>query len=182
MSKLTIKAKDFTLTDGIRGAVEEKVKKIEKVTGEATLIDVLLSAKEGKKNAKRAEVTVRYANGKRVIRSDIRTDDMYKSIAESVNVVTERLKRAQDKQRQRTGSRSIRTADKDEELIKSPIDGVNISKEKIINATVMTKEDACQEMYDTDHAFYVFRDADNDNALSLVYLREEGDFGIIEIF
>lgn len=179
MAKLNITAKNFNITEGINAAVEEKAKKIEKMIGENSSIDVKLDTKSRKKNTKRAEITIRYSDGRRVVRSEITTDDMYKSISQAADIVTERLKKAKDKQRKRAGSDSIRIPK--EEALNVPIPGFSISREKIINASAMTREEACQEAYDTDHTFYVFRDKENNNALSVVYEREEGDYGVIAI-
>ena len=52
--RLTISGKNFTLTEGIKDAAEEKIKKIERLVGDDASVAVLVSAKKGKINAKRA--------------------------------------------------------------------------------------------------------------------------------
>ena len=55
---LKITGKNITLTEGIKDAVKEKVKKIEKLVSEEALTEVMLSAKHGRAKAQRAEITV----------------------------------------------------------------------------------------------------------------------------
>lgn len=47
--RLTISGKNFTLTEGIKDAAEEKIKKIERLIGDDASVAVLVSAKKEKK-------------------------------------------------------------------------------------------------------------------------------------
>ena len=173
-----ITGKNFTLTDGIKEAVNEKVKKIEKVSGPEAAVDICLSVKEGK--AKRAEVTVKA--DKNIVRAEVTGDDMYKLIAEAVDTVVKRIKKIKDKQRKRAGSESIREPEKNMEVTKEETaETFTISRSKAVHAESMTVDEACQEMEYTDHDFYIFRDADADDELCIVYKRKDGDFGVIEV-
>lgn len=46
--RLTISGKNFTLTEGIKDAAEEKIKKIERLVGDDASVAVLVSAKKEK--------------------------------------------------------------------------------------------------------------------------------------
>ena len=76
--RLVIAGKNITLTEGIKDAVKEKVKKIEKLVGEDTAVDVVLSAKHGRAKAQRAEITVK--TKKSVVRAEVTDNDLYKAI------------------------------------------------------------------------------------------------------
>ena len=56
-----------------------------------------------------------------------------------------------------------------------------ITREKVIAAETMTREEACVEMEYTDHDFYVFRDSDRDEMLSVIYRRKENGYGILTV-
>lgn len=43
----------------------------------------------------------------------------------------------------------------------------------------MTRDEACVEMEYTDHDFYVFKDAERDEKMSLLYKRKTGGYGIL---
>lgn len=56
-----------------------------------------------------------------------------------------------------------------------------IDREKVIAAEVMSREEACVEMEYTDHDFYVFRDSDRDDTLSILYKRKEKGYGLLVV-
>lgn len=187
--RLKITGKNITLTEGIKNAVKEKVKKIEKLVSEETLTEVMLSAKHGRAKAQRAEITVRAK--KSVVRAEVTDDDLYRAIAAAVDVVTERLKKIKEKSRKRAGSESIRAAEKEatvREEVEIGLDAVDdfetageINREKIVSAESMTRDEACIEMEYTDHDFYVFKDAEAGDMLCVMYRRKAGGYGILTV-
>lgn len=187
--RLKITGKNITLTEGIKDAVKEKVKKIEKLVSEEALTEVMLSAKHGRAKAQRAEITVKAK--KSVVRAEVTDDDLYRAIAAAVDVVTERLKKIKEKSRKRAGSESIRAAEKEatiREEMEIGLDAVDdfetaggINREKIVSAESMTRDEACIEMEYTDHDFYVFRDAEAGNMLCVIYRRKAGGYGVLTV-
>lgn len=187
--RLKITGKNITLTEGIKDAVKEKVKKIEKLVSEEALTEVMLSAKHGRAKAQRAEITVRAK--KSVVRAEVTNDDLYRAIAAAVDVVTERLKKIKEKSRKRAGSESIRAAEKGatvREEMEIGLDAVEdfetaggINREKIVAAESMTRDEACIEMEYTDHDFYVFRDTEAGDMLCVMYRRKAGGYGVLTV-
>lgn len=187
--RLKITGKNITLTEGIKDAVKEKVKKIEKLVSEEALTEVMLSAKHGKAKAQRAEITVK--TKKSVVRAEVTDDDLYRAIAAAVDVVAERLKKIKEKSRKRAGSESIRAVEKEMAVREEAAVGLDviedfeisggISREKIVAAESMTRDEACVEMEYTDHDFYVFRDTDRNDMLSVIYRRKEKGYGVLTV-
>lgn len=187
--RLVIAGKNITLTEGIKDAVKEKVKKIEKLVGEDTAVDVVLSAKHGRAKAQRAEITVK--TKKSVIRAEVTDNNLYKAISAAVDVVAERLKKIKEKSRKRAGSESIRAAEKEaavREEMEVGLDAVDdfetasgINREKIVSAESMTRDEACIEMEYTDHDFYVFRDTEAGDMLCVMYRRKAGGYGVLTV-
>lgn len=187
--RLKITGKNITLTEGIKDAVKEKVKKIEKLVSEEALTEVMLSAKHGRAKAQRAEITVKAK--KSVVRAEVTDDDLYRAIAAAVDIVTERLKKIKEKSRKRAGSESIRAAEKEatvREEVEIGLDAVDdfetaggINREKIVFAESMTRDEACIEMEYTDHDFYVFKDAEAGDMLCVMYRRKAGGYGVLTV-
>lgn len=187
--RLKITGKNITLTEGIKDAVKEKVKKIEKLVSEEALTEVMLSAKHGRAKAQRAEITVRAK--KSVVRAEVTDDDLYRAIAAAVDIVIERLKKIKEKSRKRAGSESIRAAEKEatvREEVEIGLDAVDdfetaggINREKIVSAESMTRDEACIEMEYTDHDFYVFKDAEAGDMLCVMYRRKAGGYGVLTV-
>ena len=180
--RLKITGKNITLTEGIKSAVKDKIKKIEKLVGDDAAVDVMLSAKHGKAKGQRAEITIKTKSS--VVRAD-----------SAVEVVTGRLKKIKEKSRKRAGSESIRAMEREREdnaVVKEEFEvgadeidefEVNggISREKIVSAESMTRDEACVEMEFTDHDFYVFKDAERDDMLCVIYRREAGGYGLLAV-
>lgn len=187
--RLKITGKNITLTEGIKDAVKEKVKKIEKLVSEEALTEVMLSAKHGRAKAQRAEITVRAK--KSVVRAEVTDDDLYRAIAAAVDVVTERLKKIKEKSRKRAGSESIRAVEKEMTVREEAAVGLDtvddfetagkINREKIVSAESMTRDEACIEMEYTDHDFYVFKDAEAGDMLCVMYRRKSGGYGVLTV-
>ena len=187
--RLKITGKNITLTEGIKDAVKEKVKKIEKLVSEEALTEVMLSAKHGRAKAQRAEITVRAK--KSVVRAEVTDDDLYRAIAAAVDVVTERLKKIKEKSRKRAGSESIRAVEKEMTVREEAAVGLDavddfetaggINREKIVSAESMTRDEACIEMEYTDHDFYVFKDAEAGDMLCVMYRRKAGGYGVLTV-
>lgn len=187
--RLKITGKNITLTEGIKDAVKEKVKKIEKLVSEEALTEVMLSAKHGRAKAQRAEITVKAK--KSVVRAEVTDDDLYRAIAAAVDVVTERLKKIKEKSRKRAGSESIRAAEKEatvREEMEIGLDAIDdfetaggINREKIVSAESMTRDEACIEMEYTDHDFYVFKDGEAGDMLCVMYRRKAGGYGVLTV-
>lgn len=193
--RLKITGKNITLTEGIKSAVKDKIKKIEKLVGDDAAVDVMLSAKHGKAKGQRAEITIKTKSS--VVRAEVTDEDLYRAINSAVDVVTGRLKKIKEKSRKRAGSDSIRAMEREREreddaVIKEEFEVVadeidefevngGISREKIVSAESMTRDEACVEMEFTDHDFYVFKDSERDDILCVIYRREAGGYGVLAV-
>lgn len=188
--RLKITGKNITLTEGIKSAVKDKIKKIEKLVGDDAAVDVMLSAKHGKAKGQRAEITIKTKSS--VVRAEVTDEDLYRAINSAVDVVTGRLKKIKEKSRKRAGSDSIKAMEREREddaVIKEEFEvgadefEVNggISREKIVSAESMTRDEACVEMEFTDHDFYVFKDSERDDILCVIYRREAGGYGVLAV-
>lgn len=93
--RLKITGKNITLTEGIKSAVKDKIKKIEKLVGDDAAVDVMLSAKHGKAKGQRAEITIKTKSS--VVRAEVTDEDLYRAINSAVDVVTGRLKKIKEK-------------------------------------------------------------------------------------
>lgn len=178
--KITITGKDFELTDGVKSAVNNSLKKIEKFVGEADA-EVKLGAKGSNIKRCKVELTVRW--DKNVVRVEAVDMDMYAAISTAESIAVARIKKIKGKMKKKAG-KSIR-----DDKFQSPdfkveedidLDFV-INREKIVNAESMTREEACIEMEFTDHSFYVFRDVERNDELEVMYKRHDGGYGLLKI-
>lgn len=180
---ITITGKDFALTEGIKNAINEKLKKVEKLIGEDSTIEVKLGARGNSPEHYKVELTVRFK--KNIVRAEVMGKDMYNAIGEAVDTVTTRIRKLKGKRKKKAGEKSIRDNSVEykniEEMDLKALHQIygNVLREKEIAAEAMTRDEACVEMEYTDHDFYVFKDAERDEKMSLLYKRKTGGYGIL---
>ena len=180
---LIITGKDFALTEGIKNTINEKLKKVEKLIGEDSTIEVKLGARGNSPKHYKVELTVRFK--KNIVRAEVMGKDMYNAIGEAVDTVTTRIRKLKGKRKKKAGEKSIRDNSVEykniEEMDLKALHQIygNVLREKEIAAEAMTRDEACVEMEYTDHDFYVFKDAERDEKMSLLYKRKTGGYGIL---
>ena len=172
--RISITGRNIDLTDGLKGAVEERLNRLEKYFTPETDVNVTLSVE---KDRQKIEVTIPTKG--HIIRSEQVSNDMYVSIS----LVEEAIERQLKKYRTKLVSKKMAAAEnfrqsfledtaEDEEEIK-------IVRTKRFDVKPMYPEDACLEMEMLGHDFFVFRNAETDE-VNVVYKRKGNTFGLIE--
>ena len=172
--RISITGRNIDLTDGIKGAVEEKLSKLEKYFTPDTDVNVTLSVE---KERQKIEVTIPTKG--HIIRSEQISNDMYVSI----DLVEEAIERQLKKYRTRLVSKQMNSADSfQSEFLQETYDeeeDVKIVRTKRFGMKPMYPEDACVQMELTGHDFFVFRNAETDE-VNVVYKRKGNTYGLIE--
>lgn len=174
--KIKIFGKNIEVTEGIKGAVEEKLGKLDKYFAEEIKADVTLSVN---RNDQKVEVTIPVKGG--IIRAEEVSEDMYASI----DMVEETIERQLVKYKNKLvdKKKSYRDnftndyieadyEDEDEDVVK-------IVRTKSFGIKPMDAEEACIQMELLGHNFFVFLNAETDE-VNVVYKRKGGTFGLIE--
>ena len=174
--KIKIFGKNIEVTEGIKGAVEEKLGKLDKYFSEETKADVTLSVN---RNDQKVEVTIPVKGG--IIRAEEVSEDMYASI----DMVEETIERQLVKYKNKLvdKKKSYRDnftndyieadyEDEDEDVVK-------IVRTKSFGIKPMDAVEACIQMELLGHNFFVFLNAETDE-VNVVYKRKGGTFGLIE--
>ena len=174
--KIKIFGKNIEVTEGIKGAVEEKLGKLDKYFAEETKADGTLSVN---RNDQKVEVTIPVTGG--IIRAEEVSEDMYASI----DMVEETIERQLVKYKNKLvdKKKSYRDnftndyieadyEDEDEDVVK-------IVRTKSFGIKPMDAEEACIQMELLGHNFFVFLNAETDE-VNVVYKRKGGTFGLIE--
>ena len=174
--KIKIFGKNIEVTEGIKGAVEEKLGKLDKYFAEETKADVTLSVN---RNDQKVEVTIPVKGG--IIRAEEVSEDMYASI----DMVEETIERQLVKYKNKLvdKKKSYRDnftndyieadyEDEDEDVVK-------IVRTKSFGIKPMDAEEACIQMELLGHNFFVFLNAETDE-VNVVDKRKGGTFGLIE--
>jgi putative sigma-54 modulation protein len=187
--KTNLTARHLELTDQLRGQVERKLRRLDRITHDMAEADVELIGKASHANdsAQVAEITLR--NNGDVLRS---TASGATPIA-ALDVVIDKLERQVVRTKERPGSVRKRHSDEIESVLHREALGTieadddnrpgggrpQVVKTKRFDMAPMFEEDAIAQMEELGHAFFVFLDAETE-AVAVVYRRTDGNYGLIQ--
>lgn len=172
--RITITGRNIELTDGLKGAVEEKLSKLEKYFTPDTDVYVTLSVE---KERQKIEVTIPVKG--HIIRSEQVSNDMYVSIDLVEEIIERQLRKYRTKL---VAKKQSPEAYFQPEFIEAEDDideAIKIVRTKKFGMKPMYPEDACIQMELSGHDFFVFRNAETDE-VNVVYKRKGNTFGLIE--
>lgn len=182
--QITLKGKNYAVTDAIREYVETRVGKATRHFDGVISSDVTLSTE---RNWHIVEVTL-YASGF-VLRGEERTNDMYASVDLVIDKLSKQLRKQKGKWDKRLKTQKHKDSDffqvelprgeeayeEEEELVLADPRVVRIP---IISQKPMTVEEAIKEMEALDFSFFMFVNARTE-LLNVLYRRKEG-FGLVD--
>lgn len=171
--KYIISGKNIEVTEGLKGAIYDKLDKLEKFFTEDTEVQVTLSVQ---KDRQKIEVTIPIKG--RIIRAEQVSDDMYVSIDLVIEVLERQIFKYKKKLIDQEQSAAYFTPEflDDED---ADDEEINIIRSKSFAVKPMFPEDACVQMELLGHSFYVFRNATTDE-VNVVYKRKGNTYGLIE--
>jgi putative sigma-54 modulation protein len=181
--KTNLKARNIELDDRLRGQVERKLRRLDRITHEMAEADVELigHASHATDSAQVAEVTLR--NNGEVVRS---TASGATPMA-ALDVVIDKLERQVVRTKERPGSVRKRHSDEIESVLsrealgtlEADEDRPQVVKVKRFDMQPMFEEDAITQMEELGHAFFVFLDAETEQ-VAILYRRTDGNYGVIQ--
>lgn len=168
-----ISGKNIDITDGLRSAVTDKLKKLERYFTPDTEVHVTLSVE---KERQKIEVTIPVKGN--IIRSEQSSTDMYVSIDLVEEVIERQLKKYKNKL---VDQKQASSFFKQEYIEKDYMDEeeVKILRTKKFDIKPMYPEDACVQMELLGHNFFVFNNAETEQ-VNVVYKRKGNTYGLIE--
>jgi putative sigma-54 modulation protein len=181
--KTNLKARNIELDDRLRGQIERKLRRLDRITHEMAEADVELigHASHAADSAQVAEVTLR--NNGEVVRS---TASGATPMA-ALDVVIDKLERQVVRTKERPGSVRKRHSDEIESVLSREALGTleadearpQVVKVKRFDMQPMFEEDAITQMEELGHAFFVFLDAETEQ-VAILYRRTDGNYGVIQ--
>jgi putative sigma-54 modulation protein len=182
MEMLQIYTRNLELTDRLRGYVEDKVSKLQRYLPNLDSIRVDLSESNARDNSRRMVAQITIYVPKAILRAEERAGDIFAAVDLVVDKMSRRVERY--KGRKRVARRSPVA-----EVAASPaMTDVEVVEEDILPAIARVKEfevssilaeEAIEQMELLGHHFFLYIDA-ADGRLSVVYRREDGDYGVLK--
>lgn len=122
--------------------------------------------------------------GSTVFRTTEKTSDMMISIDDAASAIRKQVRLHKDKLKETVVNPAAFESDEDEFILIPEVDDFNAPAFKVVRSkqfpfNPMRVEEAILQMNLIGHAFFAFRNADRDNAYSVVYRRNDGQYGIL---
>ena len=174
--KFNIHGKKLDVTPAIKSYIEEKIGRL----------DIYLEDPEGvtanvvikvRGNEQIVEVTIPIR--KIILRGEEVHKDLYASIDKVSDKMERQIRKNKTKLKKQRDVNNYVDFNIDFETEKDDEEEVNIVKRKVIEMKPMSEEEAILQMNMLGHSFFVFKYVDTDS-VCVLYLRKDGNYGIIE--
>ena len=152
---------------------EKKVSKLDRFFHEDAQATVTFTNQ--KKGMVKVEVAV-YAGGN-LYRGESTTSDANASVDAAIANIERQIRKYKTRLGKRLRAEEVPVAD---EVVEEESDDISIIRAKKFTIKPMSPEEAVLQMNLTGHSFFVFRNADNADAIAVVYARNDGGYGLIE--
>jgi len=175
--KFTFTCKKIPLNESVKEYAEKKISKLDRYFREEA--DAFVTFSVEKKNRCVVELTIRGANGTlfRAQEEDAE-GDMRSAIDEAVTFIDRRIRKNKTRLSKNLRADALESSLPAEFDVNEETD-FNVVRTKHFHVKPMSTEEAILQMNLLDHSFYVFRDMDTE-AVSVVYARKDGGYGLIE--
>ena len=180
MLKFNIRGENVEVTDAIRDYVVKRISKLERFLEPNVEANAHVNLKVYSNRTYKVEVTIPLSY--LTLRAEETSNDMYGS----VDLVTDKLERQIRKYKTKVNRKSREKGYKNLEFVDTPSeeveasDSLKIVRTKQIPLKPMDSEEAVLQMDMLGHDFFVYQDAET-NGTSIVYRRNDGRYGLIEV-
>ena len=174
--KFTFAEKHMASSDDLRAYAEKKINKLDRFFKNEAEAFVTFSIERGRFLA---EITI-HSNGLYYRASEL-TNDMYASVDSGVAAIERQIRRNKTRleKRLREGALERETIPAYAAIEDEPDDEFKVIRSKRFSIKPMSVEEAILQMNLLNHEFFMFRNVDDDGAVSVVYKRNNGGYGLI---
>ena len=174
--RITINAKNMTVSDSMRERIEKKLNKLDRYFREEADAQVRLSQERGARNI--AEVTL-VIDGV-MLRAEESTPDMYQSVDRAADKIDRQIRRYRTKLGKKADPAALEALAPDAEPVptweETPDELVRVKRFEV---KPMAVEDAIAQMDMLGHSFFVFVNQET-SITSVIYRRADGKVGMLE--
>lgn len=165
--------RNLDITEAMRSYTEDKLGKLERFSDQIVDAKVVMSYDtNGGANPARVEVQLNVPNG--IVRAEESGQDTYVATDMVVDKLERQLKRYKERLIARRGDDLPPPPAPEPEQVEPQLVR---TKRHVLRP--MAPEDAAMQMEALGHDFYMFHNAET-NLVSVIYLRDDGDYGLIE--
>ncbi len=175
--KFVFTDKKVTLPQKVHDYAEKKVGKLDRYFKADAEAFVTFSVE---KNRNKVELTVHAGNT--YFRADESSSDMFASIDTAVSSIERQIRKNKTRLAKRLRTDAFeRSVDEISSFVPDePEEEFKVIRTKKFPIKPMTVDEAILQMNLLEHTFFAFRNEDADGAFAVVYVRNDGGYGLIE--
>ena len=173
--KYNIRGEKVEITAAIKSYIEEKIGKLDKYfeNTDEIIANVVIKVR-GKEQKIEITIPAMYYT----LRSEESHDDLYAAIDLTVDKLERQIRKNKTKINSKIKKNIIQNFEMDlEDSFEE--ENTEVLKRKKIDMKPMDEEEALLQMNMLGHSFFVFKNVDT-NSICVLYLRKDGNYGIIE--
>ena len=178
MIKYSIRGENLEVTEAIRDYVVSKLEKIEKYFQADQELDARVNLKVYREKTAKVEVTIPL--GSITLRAEDVSQDMYGSIDLVVDKIERQIRKnktkIEKKNRVKSGAGKLFT----DAVVEESTTTEKVVRSKTIDLEPMELDEAILQMDLLGHDFFIYKDVE-DNTTNVIYRREDGDVGLLEV-
>ena len=188
--QITITGRKVDVPDDVRSAVEKKIGSLDRFIGDLERAEVVFREEKNPRIAECEQVEVTLLGHGHTVRASVAGTDQHQAVDLAVDKLGKQLRKLKTQVVRRTRPNLHREEthhplahlETDDDVDESEDDerAPAIVRRKTFDLDLMIPDDAITRMQLLDHSFFLFINADSGKP-SVVYLRDDGDAGLIEI-
>ena len=175
--KYTYACKKVSLNDSIKEYAEKKISKLDRYFREDTTAFVTFSVE--KDHLCTVEITIRGGGTLLRAQTEAPDGDMRGAIDAAVGYIERQILKNKTRLSKRLRSEGFPPAAPADDFEVAEEKEFNIVRTKRFSVKPMSAEEAILQMNLLGHEFFVFRNMDEEDAISVVYHRKQGGYGLI---
>ena len=179
MIKYSIRGENLEVTEAIRDYVVSKLEKIEKYFQADQELDARVNLKVYREKTAKVEVTIPL--GSITLRAEDISQDMYGSI----DLVTDKIERQIRKNKTKIERKNRNKVSTSKLFTDALVEDLDVAQPKVVRSKQidlkpMDLEEALLQMDLLGHDFFIYVDVE-DETTNVIYRREDGDIGLLEV-
>ena len=175
--KINTRGDKLLVTEGIKSHIDSKLKKLEKYFDSHDQITANVLVRVTGRN-QTIEVTI--PTNHFTLRAEEAHDDLYAAVDLVVDKLERQIRKNKTRIEKRSKKEKFKEINYDFNIELDEEDNNKIIKRKKLDMKPMSEEEAILQMNLLGHAFFIFKNIDNEN-ICLLYKRNDDNYGIIEV-
>lgn len=171
----------FNPSQANRDYAQDKLSKVEQFLQDSDNLEARVVCKVYNDHHK-VEITIPAKN--LILRAEASDETVYSAIDKAVDKLVAQIRKFKTRTKTKDNKEGIKdiftNAEFDAKALETEIIASQLVRSKSVELSPLTVEEAIEQMELLGHTFFIFQNKDRDNAVCVIYTREDGDYAVLE--